>query len=200
MQIEKSEELKYALQVYAEETTFGDKQEAPKLVGESPSGKANRLLCTEFKEGSCQKGNLVMIGLCLNEQRNQTTSRMQVRRQVCLHTAKPADEKTNSAIFANYNKRSDERQMQLQKILSDDKTQFRVRLQHLANRCVLKRYWIRNPNAPTFEDTSIAWTLHMEEMALTYVGFWRKNVCKIPGSYAKNRHKFFKPSPESNVS
>ena len=28
MQIEKSEELKYVLQVYAEETTFGDKQEA----------------------------------------------------------------------------------------------------------------------------------------------------------------------------
>ena len=55
------------------------------------------------------------------------------------HTAGSAEEKKNQQplqiihILAN-----DEHQMQLQKAQSDDKTQFRVRLHHLANRNVLK--------------------------------------------------------------
>ena len=44
-----------------------------------------------------------------------------------------------SALIAIYTPAHDERQMQLRKIQSDDKTQFRVRLHHPANRYVLKR-------------------------------------------------------------
>ena len=42
------------------------------------------------------------------------------------HTAKSADEKNNSATVAIYIAGNDERQMQLQKVQSDDKTQFPV--------------------------------------------------------------------------
>ena len=38
---------------------------------------------------------------------------------------------------------NDERQMQILKIQSDDKTQYRVRLDHLANRYVLKKESMR---------------------------------------------------------
>ena len=45
------------------------------------------------------------------------------------HTAKPADENMPP---------NDERQMQIRKIQSDDKTQYRVRVHHVANKYVLK--------------------------------------------------------------
>ena len=46
--------------------------------------------------------------------------------------------KKKSATIANDIAAHDERQMQLRNIQSDDKTQFRVRLRHLANKYVLK--------------------------------------------------------------
>ena len=88
------------------------------------------------------------------------------------HTAKPADEKTNSASIAVHIPLNDERQMQLRTIQSDDKTQIRVRLHHLAKKVRSQRETLgltlgviqtgsqnqRNANAPTFEERSIAWT------------------------------------------
>ena len=55
------------------------------------------------------------------------------------HTAKSADEKGNPASMAIHLQLNDERQLQLRKIQSDDKTQFRVRLHHLEYKYVLKR-------------------------------------------------------------
>ena len=55
------------------------------------------------------------------------------------HTAKSVDEKKHSATFEIHITASDERQMQLQKVESNDKTQFQVRLDHLPNRYGLKR-------------------------------------------------------------
>ena len=63
--------------------------------------------------------------------------------------------------------------MQLRQLQSDDKTRFWVRLHDLANKYVLKREILgralgiiqtgsqnqQNPNAPTFEERSVEWTL-----------------------------------------
>ena len=95
---------------------------------------------------------------------------------------------------------------------SDNKTKFRVRLHHVANEYVLKREkmetytWShpdqnqRNPNAPSFEERSIEWTLNMKEKTRTSAWILHINVCIIPGSHSENRRRFFKPSPASNVS
>ena len=57
----------------------------------------------------------------------------------------------------------------------------------------------RNPNAPTFEERSIGWTLSTEENARTAASL--KNACTIAGSCSENRKLFFfKPGPPSNVS
>ena len=88
------------------------------------------------------------------------------------------------------------------------KTQFRVRLHHLANKYVLKREKPRptpgvsltrsenqrNPTAPTFGERAIEWTLRM---ARNQLGHWHKNVYKVP--YSENGNSFFKPSPANNV-
>ena len=58
---------------------------------------------------------------------------MQVRRQVCVHKHTVASEKSNSATIAIHNTANAERQVQLQKVQSGDKTQFRVRHHDLAN-------------------------------------------------------------------
>ena len=84
------------------------------------------------------------------------------------HTAKSADEKGNPASMAIHLQSNDERQLQLRKIQSDDKTQFRVRLHHLEHKYVLGviqtgSHNQRNPNAPTCEERSIEWTVSMEE-------------------------------------
>ena len=47
--------------------------------------------------------------------------------------------RNKSATIAVLSTTNDERQMQLKKVQSDDKTQFRVKLDHLANRYVLKK-------------------------------------------------------------
>ena len=57
----------------------------------------------------------------------------------------------------------------------------------------------RNPNAPTFEERSIEWTLNMEEKQGKQLRF-HKNVCNVLGSYSENRNRFFKPSRAANVS
>ena len=72
--------------------------------------------------------------------------------------------------------RKSERQMQRREFQSEDKTQYRVRLNHLADKYVLKRRKWRHtlgviqtgsqtspkPNAPTFEQGSIQWTSSMD--------------------------------------
>ena len=132
------------------------------------------------------------------------------------HTAKSGDEKKISASIAFHTPSNDERQMQLRKIQSDAKTQYRLRLHHLAKKNVLtrKKIWDlhlessrpgshnqRNPNAPTFEDRSIEWTSSMEEKARKAAWiFLHKNLYKVAGSYSENRHNVFRPSPASNVS
>ena len=118
---------------------------------------------------------------------------------VCKHTAKSADENRNSASVAIHIPANDGRQMQLQKAQSDDKIQFRVRLRHLATKYVLKKAnlgpplgvtqtgseTLRNPNAPTFGERSIEWTLRMEEKAERPVWTVHKNVYTFPGSYSE---------------
>ena len=46
----------------------------------------------------------------------------------------------------------------------------------------------RNPNALTFEERSIQWTLSMEE-SKKQLGFLHKNVHRVPSSYSENRNK-----------
>ena len=55
------------------------------------------------------------------------------------HTANSADEKKISATIAIHIPANDKRQIPLRKIQSDDKTQFRMTLHHLANKYVLKK-------------------------------------------------------------
>ena len=52
----------------------GRAEDIPKVSGESPSGKANRQRCTNFKKGSCPKGIHVLIGMFLTLQIFQSTS------------------------------------------------------------------------------------------------------------------------------
>ena len=104
--------------------------------------------------------------------------------------------------------------MQLQRMQSDEKTQFHVRVHHTANKYALKgEKWDphlessrqdpknqRCPNAPTFGERSIDWTLFMQEMARTSAWTLHQHVCNVPRLYSENRHWFFKPSPASNAS
>ena len=78
---------------------------------------------------------------------------------------------------------------------SDDKTQCLVRLQHLANKHVLKR-----------ENGTCTWghpiqTRPEKQRNSKKQGqqfcVSHKNVCKVTGSYSDNRQRFFKPSPVS---
>ena len=72
---------------------------------------------------------------------------------------------------------------------SDDKTQFRVRLHHLANSYFHLRVQIgsqnqRNPNAPTFGERSIEWILRMKEKTKKAAWSSHKNVHTVQGSYS----------------
>ena len=92
------------------------------------------------------------------------------------------------------------------------RTHFRVRQNNLGIRHVLKKgNWgptlgviqtgsqnQRNPNAPTFEERSVEWTLSMKEKQGEQLGFYTGT--KVPGSCSENRNKFFKPRPASNAS
>ena len=128
-------------------------------------------------------------------------------------TDRPTDSTSGESVQVQIVLKNDVHQMQLQKIQPDDKTLFRVGLDHLANKYVPQRQKLgltlgvmqtgsqnqRCPNAP-FIRGFIEWNLRVEEMARTSVWTLHKNAYKIPGSFSENRHKFFKPSPTSNGS
>ena len=118
----------------------GKEGDTPKLTGKSPSGKANKLPCMNFKKGSSQKGNACNYEHFPECAEFKTPVGCKFGDQcVYKHTARSADEKKISATIAILIPPTDERQMQLQKVRPDDKAQFRVRRNHLANRYVLKR-------------------------------------------------------------
>ena len=175
------------------------KGSVPKLTGKSPSGKANRLLCTNSTK-KVAKGDLdVVIGMFPNVQNSKL----------------PVDADSETSVHTN----------SLQNLLWKRTIQHRSRVafhRMMNDRCNYgKVSWMtrdpitreptlgvvqtgsqnqRNSNAPTFEGRSIEWTLRMAEMARKSVWTLHTNVYEIPGSYSENRQRFFKPSPASNVS
>ena len=131
------------------------------------------------------------------------------------HTAKPGDEKENPASIAIHIPSNDERRMELWKTQSDDKTQYRVRLRHLADKNVLERDKLgptlgviqigfqnqRNPNGPISEEQSIEWSLSMEEKARRSAWIFAQKTCtKFQVCILRIDIGSFKPSPASNVS
>ena len=160
------------------------------------SGKANRLLCTKFKKRSCQRRN--------------SCNHWHVPE--CPKFKAPADASSETSVHANTqlnllrrrkisnylqftSPRNDDRQMQLLKIMSYDKTHFRVRLQVCSEKGKLGpalgviqagSQSQRHPNAPTFEDRSIERTSRMEEMARTSAWVLHHNVYTAPVSYSEN--------------
>ena len=179
----------------------GSTKGTPKHTGKSPSGKTNKLSCINFKKESCQKGNFCNYWHFLNVQ----TSKIQP--EASSETNASTNTQLTLLITRTFQQllhfASDERQMKLRNLQSQDKTQFRLRQNHLANRYVLKRENLgptlgvtqtgcknqRNPNVPTLREMAkkSAWILH-------------KNVYKIPGLYPENQHRLFKPSHANNVS
>ena len=153
----------------------------PKLTGKSPSGKANRLLCTNSTK-KVAKGDIhVVIGMFANVQ----NSKLQV------------DADSETSVHTN----------SLQNLLWKRTIQHRSRFtfhRMMNDRCNYRKVsWMtgdpitreptlgvaqtgsqnqRKPNAPTLEGRSIEWTLRMEDMARTSVWTWHMNVYDIPGS------------------
>ena len=117
---------------------------------------------------------------------HHTKVRKVTEKVVFINTSRNLLMRNTSATVASYIPAHDERQMQLWRIESDDKTHFRVRLHHLAN-----RYYLKGNNrdlhleVPTFEESSVEWTLHMEEMARKAAWFLHKDVYKVPRSYSQ---------------
>ena len=58
----------------------------------------------------------------------------------------------------------------------------------------------RNPNASSFRERSIEWTLLMEEIVRKSAWTLHKHVHTISGSSSENRQKFFESSYEGNGS
>ena len=108
-------------------------------LAKSPSVKANRRSCANFKKGSCQRGDLCYCWHVPNVQNSKLQVDADSETGAYKHTAKPAVKNKELTSIAIHIPSNDERQMQLQNIQSDDKTQFPVRLHHLGNRYVLKR-------------------------------------------------------------
>ena len=148
-----------------------------KLTGESPSGKANRLPCTNLKKGSCQRCN--------------KCNYWQFGDKVCIAIHTPSN---------------DERQMQLRKIQSDSKTQFPIKTSSSREQvCSRRRTWdpcmeSSRPHLGISGIQMLHWTLSMEAKSWKAAGIFHKNANKVPGSYSENGHRFFKPSPASSVS
>ena len=110
----------------------------PKLVGKSPSGKANWRPCTNVKKGSCQGRSSCDYWHAPECTKFRAPGKCRFGdKWAHKHTAKPADEKKNSPLIAIHNPSDGERQVQLRKIQSNDTTQYRVRLHH-GNKYVLK--------------------------------------------------------------
>ena len=125
------------------------------------------------------------------------------------HTAKLADAKKNSASIALHFPSNEERQMQLRKFRSNAKTQYRVRLHHLANKYVLKRDKSGRDlhrlelRICEFETLQHSITIHRMDFEHGKQGKQLRfytSVGRVRGSYSENRHLFFKPSPASNAS
>ena len=111
-----------------------------KLIGKSPSGKANRRPCTNVKKGSCQERNPCDYWHAPECTKFRAPGKCRFGdKWAHKHTSKPSDEKKNSPLIAIHNPSDDERQVQLRKIQSNDTTQYRVRLHH-GNKYVLKTY------------------------------------------------------------
>ena len=133
-------------------------------TGTPTSGKANRLLCTNFKKRSCQRGN------SCNHWHVPECPKFKAPADASLETRVHANTQLNllrRRKISNYlqftSPRNDDRQMQLQKNLSYDKTQLGPAHGVIQARSQCQRH----PNAPTFEDRSIERTSRMEEMART---------------------------------
>ena len=149
----------------------------PALTGESPSGKANRHSCTNFKKGSCQRRDICdywQVPECTTFHISRT---MQVRRQVCIqtHIAKPADETRYPVSIAIHIPSNDERQMQLRKIQSDSKTQFSDGDLIITRTSMFskERTWdphmeSSRPHLKISDIQMLHWTLSMEEKTLDF--------------------------------
>ena len=93
----------------------GNAKGIPKLTGQSPSAKLNRLPCMNFKTGSCQKGICVIIIIFLNVQDSN------LKPDASSETSVFTDTQLNlllnkNATIAIHIATNDERQMQLRKI------------------------------------------------------------------------------------
>ena len=95
----------------------------------------------KHQERILPKKRFMQLLACSRMYKIRSSCWMQIRRHVCAHkhTAKPADEKEISASSAIHIPSNDERQKQMRKIQSDDKTQYRVRFYHFAKKSVVKR-------------------------------------------------------------
>ena len=102
----------------------GSAEGTPKFSGRSPSGKANRLLRISFKKGSCQKRNSQNYWHFLNLRNANLQSDARSKTSVFTNTQLNLLVK-NSATVATHLTANEERKLQLQKVQSDDKTQFR---------------------------------------------------------------------------
>ena len=124
------------------------------------------------------------------------------------HTGKLADETKHSATIAIHIPSNDERQVQILKIQSEDKTQYRVRLHHVANKYVLEGEigtytwshpdWISKSTKPKRSDIrEKIYRMDFEHgrKARKAAYILHKNVYTVPVSYSENRNRFFTPSP-----
>ena len=95
----------------------GCMKETQKLTGSSPSGKANKQLCTNSKKSCCQIGNSRNYLHVRDCTKIKAPSRCRFRDKCAYkHTRKPAAEKQNSASIAIHIPSNDERQMQIRRI------------------------------------------------------------------------------------
>ena len=142
-------------------------------------------------------GTPIIFGMFLNVQNSYLSLDASSETNVFTkQTATSSDEEGKSATIASHTRTNGERQMQLQTVHFYDTTQFRASFHHLANRYVLlnreelgptlgviqKSENQRNPNAPTFGERSIEWTLRMEEVETKSACTLHQSVNKIPGS------------------
>ena len=165
-----------------------------KCTGKDQSAKSEQTTLHKLQEWKLPKVKFhVITGMLPNVQHSKIQANADSETsEAHKHTAKSGAKMQISAAIAFHSTSNDELQMQLRKFQSDAKTQYRLRLHHLANKYVLTRKEKlgpplvviqtrsqnqRNPNAPTFEDRSIEWTSSMEEKSKeSSLDFTHKNV------------------------
>ena len=192
----------------------GNVKGTPTFTGKSLSGKANRPLCTNFKQGSCQKEsscNYWLVPECTRFKAVDADS----ERNAFANTAKPAAERNNSASIAIHIPSNEERQMQIRKNQSDDKTQYRVRLHHLANRDVKKKkkrktetytwsypHWIsKSTDSKRFKIRRKIYRMDSEHgtKKKKAAGIFHQNMHTGPGSYSEKRQEVPRTESRANV-